>query len=58
MNALQSMETYARMEQTRVDAVKKLVPAFRVLYASLSPQQKRTADELFRERMEQAQQRH
>ncbi len=58
LNALQSMESYARMEQTRVNAVQRLVPAFRALYASLTPQQKQTADELFRERAQAGQQRH
>jgi periplasmic protein CpxP/Spy len=58
MDALQSMESYARMEQTRANAVQRLVPAFRALYASLTPQQRQTADELFRERMAAAQQRH
>lgn len=56
MNALQNMQSYASIEKTRVNDVEKLVPAFRTLYASLSPQQKRTADQLFRERAQQAQQ--
>ena len=56
MSALQNMESYARIEKTRVNDVQKLVPAFRSLYASLSPQQKSTADQLFRERAQQAQQ--
>ncbi|HEY1932395.1 MAG TPA: Spy/CpxP family protein refolding chaperone [Acetobacteraceae bacterium] len=55
MNALQNMESYARIEKTRVSDVEKLVPAFRTLYASLSPQQKQTADQLFRARAQQAQ---
>jgi protein CpxP len=58
MNALQNMESYARIEKTRVNDVQKLVPAFRTLYASLSPQQKKTADELFRARAQQAQEHH
>jgi periplasmic protein CpxP/Spy len=56
MNALENMESYAQIERSRVNDVERLVPAFRTLYASLSPQQKRMADELFRERAQQAQQ--
>lgn len=56
MNALQNMESYADIERARVNDVQKLVPTFRTLYASLSPQQKHTADEVFRERAQQAQQ--
>lgn len=55
MNALQNMESYARIEKTRVNDVEKLVPAFRTLYASLTPQQKQTADQLFRQRAQEAQ---
>lgn len=46
--ALQNLESYARLEQTRARDVERLVPAFRALYHSLSAQQKRDTDELFR----------
>lgn len=49
MSALQNMETYAQIERSRVNDLERLVPAFRALYASLTPEQKHVADELFRE---------
>jgi periplasmic protein CpxP/Spy len=55
MNALENMRSYAQIERSRVNDLERLVPAFRTLYASLSPQQKRMADELFREQAQQAQ---
>ena len=48
MNALQNLESYARLERTRSHDVGRLVQPFRQLYAALSPQQKREADQLFR----------
>jgi periplasmic protein CpxP/Spy len=56
MSALENMQSYAQIERRRVSDVERLVPAFRALYASLSPQQKRMADELFRDQAQQAQQ--
>jgi periplasmic protein CpxP/Spy len=56
MNALANMESYAQIERSRVNDVERLVPAFRTLYHSLSPQQKQMADDLFREQAQQAQQ--
>jgi periplasmic protein CpxP/Spy len=56
MNAPENMESYARIERSRVNDVERLVPPFRKLYASLSPQQKRMADELFREQAQQRRQ--
>ena len=53
MSAVQNMQSYARIEQRRAMDVQRLVPAFRALYATLTPEQRRTADELFRERAEQ-----
>lgn len=53
MSALQNMESYAQIERSRVNDVERLVPAFRVLYASLTPEQKQMADELFREQTRQ-----
>jgi len=53
MSALENMESYARIERRRAMDVQRLVPAFRALYASLTPEQRHAADELFRERAEQ-----
>jgi len=52
MSALENMESYARIERRRAMDVQRLVPAFHALYASLTPEQKHAADELFRERAE------
>ena len=57
MSAVANMRSYARIEQMRARDVQKLVPAFQSLYASLTPEQKQTADTLFRNRAEAAQQR-
>jgi hypothetical protein len=57
MNAVQNMQSYAQIEQTRSQDLQKLVPAFQTLYASLSDQQKQQADALFRNQTEHAQQR-
>jgi hypothetical protein len=48
MSAVDNMQSYADIEQHRAQDVEKLVPAFQTLYASLSDQQKKTADQLFR----------
>jgi len=58
MNAVANMRSYAKIEQMRARDVEKLVPAFQSLYASLTPEQKQTADTLFRNRAEAAQQQH
>jgi periplasmic protein CpxP/Spy len=58
MNAVEDMRSYAKIERMRARDVEKLVPAFQSLYASLSPEQKQTADALFRNRAEAAQQQH
>ena len=48
MSAVDNMQSYAQIEQQRAQDVQKLVPAFQTLYSSLSDQQKKTADEIFR----------
>lgn len=57
MNAVENMQSYAQIEQTRAQDLQKLVPAFQTLYASLSDEQKKLADQVFRNRAEKAQQR-
>jgi protein CpxP len=56
MNAVENMQSYAQIEQTRAQDMQKLVPAFQTLYASLSDQQKQQADRMFRYQAERAQQ--
>jgi protein CpxP len=48
MSAVDNMQSYAQIEQQRAQDVQKLVPAFQSLYTSLSDQQKKTADQIFR----------
>ena len=58
MNAVENMQSYAQIEQTRAQDMQKLVPAFQTLYTSLSDQQKQQADPLFRNQAARASQRH
>jgi periplasmic protein CpxP/Spy len=46
-NAVEGLRTAASFAQTEADNLKRLVPALEELYASLSEQQKRAADQLF-----------
>lgn len=55
MSAVDSMQSYAQIEQLRAQQMQKLVPAFQTLYASLSDQQKQQADALFRNQAAKAQ---
>jgi periplasmic protein CpxP/Spy len=48
MSAVDNMQSFAQIEQQRAQNMQKLVPAFQTLYTSLSDQQKKTADDLFR----------
>ena len=48
MNAVQDMEWQEKMAEAEVKHLQKLIPAFQNLYASLSAEQKRRADEIFR----------
>ena len=48
MSAVDNMQSYAQIEQQRAQDAQKLVPAFQTLYSSLSDQQKKTADQIFR----------
>jgi periplasmic protein CpxP/Spy len=58
MNAVENMQSYAQIEQTRSQDMQKLVPAFQTLYSSLSDDQKQQADQLFRNQAARATQRH
>jgi len=58
MNAVDNMQSYAQIEQTRAQDMQKLVPAFQTLYNALSDEQKQEADALFRNQAAKAQARH
>ena len=58
MSAVDNMQSYAQIEQLRAQDAQKLVPAFQTLYSSLSDQQKKTADQVFRNYTASAQARH
>jgi periplasmic protein CpxP/Spy len=47
MSAVDDMKSYATIAQAHADGMKKLVDAFEPLYNSLSPDQKKLADQTF-----------
>ena len=47
-SALDDLQAYAQIAQAHADGVKKLADAFGALYATLSPDQQKAADEAFR----------
>jgi protein CpxP len=49
MSAEANMKSYAQLAERHAQDVQKLVPAFDALYASMSPSQKQTADQVFRQ---------
>jgi hypothetical protein len=49
MTALEDMQAYAEIAQNHADGAKKLATAFETLYSSLSDDQKKAADEAFRQ---------
>lgn len=57
LNAVENMQSYAEIAQRHAQDVQRLVPAFQNLYNSLSDEQKRTADQVFRSYPEHSQQR-
>jgi hypothetical protein len=54
MNAVDELETYTSIVDAHADGLRKLTPAFRTLYDSMSPEQKKTADAVFREKAREA----
>jgi periplasmic protein CpxP/Spy len=56
MNAVQNMQSYEQIAEAHAQHVQKLVPAFEDLYNAMPDQQKRLADQVFRENAEQRQQ--
>ncbi len=51
MNAVQILQSYQAFTQAHLTGLNKLIPVFTKLYAVLSPAQKKTADELFENRV-------
>jgi len=47
-SAVASLKSYERLTEAHAEALKKFVPAFETLYASLSDTQKKAADAMFR----------
>jgi periplasmic protein CpxP/Spy len=52
MNALQNMKSYEQLAEAHAQHLQKLVPAFQNLYDAMPDQQKRLADQVFRENAE------
>ena len=49
MTAAENMQSYAQLATEHAQEMQKLVPAFQELYGSMSDNQKRTADKVFRD---------
>jgi hypothetical protein len=49
MNAVDDLRSYAAVAQAHAEDMQRLIPAFQTLYSSLTPQQQKTADEVFRD---------
>jgi hypothetical protein len=49
MTALDNMKSYARVSRQHAEDVQALLPPFQALYSKMSPEQKQTADQVFRE---------
>jgi protein CpxP len=47
-NAVQEMEAAEKLAEAQVKHLQKMLPVFQTLYAALSPEQKKRADEIFR----------
>ena len=48
MNTVEDLKSYSEITQAHADGLKKFIPAFEALYASMSDEQKKDADTLFR----------
>jgi hypothetical protein len=48
MNAVERMKFHSQISEARLDQLKKFIPPFEALYATLSDEQMKTADTLFR----------
>lgn len=50
MDASQNMQSYAQLAQTHAQDMQQMASAFQTLYQSMSPEQRQTADQMFRAR--------
>jgi len=48
MNAVEDLKSYSQFSETHVAGMKKFIPAFEALYNSMSDEQKKNADALFK----------
>jgi hypothetical protein len=48
MNAVEHMKFHSQITEAHLDQLKKLIPPFEALYASMSDEQKKTTDTIFR----------
>ena len=48
MTAIDDLKSYGEIAETHADGIRKFIPAFEPLYASMSDAQKKAADTLFR----------
>jgi periplasmic protein CpxP/Spy len=53
MNAADNLKSYAKIADTYADGLKKIAPDFDKLYSQMSPAQKKTADQIFNQRINQ-----
>jgi hypothetical protein len=53
MNAADNLKSYAKIADTYADGLKKIAPDFETLYDTMSPTQKKTADQIFNQRINQ-----
>ena len=53
MNAPDNLKSYAKIADTYADGLKKIAPDFAKLYDAMSPAQKKTADTVFNQRINQ-----
>jgi hypothetical protein len=52
MTALESLQSYERIAEAHVANMQRLIPAFTAVYSSLSPEQRKAADDAFRYQQE------
>jgi periplasmic protein CpxP/Spy len=52
MDAVQNLQSYAAIAQQHAEDMQRLVPAFQTLYGALSPEQKKIADQLWRNQLQ------
>jgi periplasmic protein CpxP/Spy len=48
MTAVDDLQSYEKLAEAHVQHLQKLIPAFQALYDAMSPDQKKTADQVFR----------